>query len=124
MIRTPIATAAIAAACLIASPASAQDCRVNGTWRLAQANGYTVAFQINRNGNTLAGTGSYGNVVGTLRDGEINGRRVFFRVRWSNGSTGEYSGRIDSRGRMRGFTFDTARPQSQATWVASRTFTC
>jgi hypothetical protein len=77
----------------------------------------------------LVGNVKYGNVFGEVIDpgtGDdfVNFGGLRFTVRWNNGATGLYSGRIDSNGYISGFTYDLANTNSTATWNNRKPLQC
>lgn len=117
------ALAALASA-FAATPASAQNCNVSGVWRLTQSNGTVVTMNMVQQGGGLYGSGIFNRTAGTVKNGRVEKRMVFFRVQWTDGRIGEYSGRINAAGRLSGLGFDMTRPTSQASWFVSRNFAC
>jgi hypothetical protein len=91
---------------------------------MTQSNGAVVTMSIAQQGSGLYGSGQFSKTAGTVRNGRIAGRSVFFRVHWTDGHIGEYSGRINSAGRLSGLGFDITAPKSQASWFVTRTFAC
>jgi hypothetical protein len=77
----------------------------------------------------LVGNVKYGNVFGEVINpgtGEdfVHSGGLNFKVRWNNGATGGYSGRIDSNGYISGFTYDLANTNSTATWNNRKPLQC
>lgn len=96
---------------------------VRGTWKLKQSNNPLVTLTINEqdgDGTFAGGTNKaqFGNHSGPIEDARTTETEITFRVRWSNGPVGRYTGRFDFQGRLTGFTFDESNPAAQATWVA------
>jgi hypothetical protein len=82
----------------------------------------------------LVGNVQYGNVFGQLINPKfINPRMnqtylfsdsLSFIVRWNNGATGLYQGKIDSNGYLSGNTTDVNNPSSRSTWYVGKPFQC
>ncbi|MEU5047705.1 hypothetical protein [Streptomyces griseorubiginosus] len=93
---------------------------VRGTWRLKQSNGPLVTLNINEDPDgTFAGnsTAQFDGITGTIDDARATDSEITFRVPWSNGPVGRYTGRFDFQGRLTGITFAEGHPDQQATWV-------
>jgi hypothetical protein len=109
---------------------------VNGTWEIAQSNGWRVWVTIAQPSEAalpgepgpifidgdLTGTADEVNPQGavTVRQvplsGEIIQDAFELEIAWGNGTKGRYNGTFDLEGRLSGVTFDEANPTSQATW--------
>jgi hypothetical protein len=127
----------LAAASLMAiasSPVAAMDnCtwHLNGTLELQQSNGFLVTLILEqRPDGRLFGTGELkqghmgGKTVGSL-DGVLNGDNIQFNIYWAAGNAvGEYSGSINSRGRIEGTTRDRFHPDSAAHWYSVKLVNC
>lgn len=99
---------------------------------MRQSNGYTVECSINQQGLQLTGFCTHSNrrVRSTKAIGSVNGDRFDFTITWGNGTTGHYTGRLESghftrsnEGILKGDTRDLNNPSSTATWeVLDRVF--
>lgn len=102
--------AAAGSLAVFAAPVAQAACgqyKFSGLTVLNQDNGYRLEWNAqgtSANGRVTAfnnrqAVANRGNV-----EGNINGREVFFRVFWDNGSVGTYSGAIHDNGKARGET--------------------
>ena len=57
-------------------------------------------------------------------DGAIDGDSFEVTAYWDNGTTGLYTGKVGSRGRVEGTTYDKQHPQTMAHWYTDRTAPC
>lgn len=121
-------------------------CNVAGLWRLTQSNSTEVTLLVEQRGQALSGTGRFRNTTGTItgwagaprRPEQTRhadtvaprssdhpwGRDVAFEVRWTDGHTGLYRGRIDGNGQLSGSAQDMTNPYSHASFIAFGTFIC
>jgi hypothetical protein len=92
-------------------------------WTAIQTNGVArFNIQAQRPDGLIIGTASQDNgVVGAGFGSVLNGQFVF-RIKWTNGSEGLYSGVLDRERVLRGSTFDLAHPGSVAGWFSNRAF--
>ena len=122
--RLAVATAVLAAAALVAMPASAQaepacsQYDFDGEFALTQTNGDTVRFRAN--GPTVDSTayatgGLNGPLVGRV-SGRIAGRNVKFTITWSFISVGVYTGDVSFDGTVHGQTYEQSNPTNSAKW--------
>ncbi|WP_433367874.1 hypothetical protein [Streptosporangium sp. CA-115845] len=94
-----------------------------GTWRLYQSNGFTVTLNLTQDSSgRFFGTASYPGAVGTIEQGSVDGRGIFFIIAWANGAKGRYAGTLGSDKRLSGTSSDLNHPSSQATWFTTRVF--
>ncbi|MEU7726273.1 hypothetical protein AB0B78_13650 [Streptomyces sp. NPDC040724] len=127
-----VAGAGLAAPASATAPAAVQSAvqqvkaaplfNAGGKWELYQTNA-TVHVNLRQDaGGTLFGTVSSGSTVGTLREGWVDGNKIYFLVDWSHGPVGRYDGTRGADGRLSGTTFDMTRPSSHANWSTLRQF--
>jgi hypothetical protein len=129
--RNLIAAALVAAACpLLVGAAPLQQgqtsCKLGLNWELSHANGNHSWAEIDQVRNRFSGTVVAGAPIanGTLFGGIITGRRLTFRVRWSNGHTGVYDGYIYPDGRLQGANHDIANPNFRQRWSLKQRVHC
>lgn len=110
---------------------------VSGPLDLVQTNGSTVTANLVQTDTGLQGDARYGYdrddgpfdgysyyAVGGSVDGTLNGDTLDFTIYWTNQTTGVYTGRINSQGRVTGSTYDAQHPQTIANWHSGRTLKC
>ncbi|MGP3979473.1 hypothetical protein [Streptomyces sp. KR80] len=106
---------------------------VRGTWSFTQSNGPVVKMAIDRqfnNGSIDGNTATYdhpGGPIsqdsGPIASSKVTDTQIIFRVNWSSGTHGQYTGTFDVDGNLTGIGHAVNNPASQATWVAHQTFT-
>ncbi|MFC5744736.1 hypothetical protein [Actinomadura rugatobispora] len=95
----------------------------SGTYQLFQSNGAAPRVNVTQDGSgRLFGSASFGDTVGTIEEGAVEGTSISFTIGWSSGARGRYVGSLGSDRRLTGVTFDLTHPSSQATWFTNRTF--
>ncbi|MFZ2529427.1 MAG: hypothetical protein WAX14_17525 [Rhodococcus sp. (in: high G+C Gram-positive bacteria)] len=94
---------------------------VRGDWDLHQSNGFTLHVEVadeDPDGSFTGKANVHGKAGFTpLTDTRATDDEFTFQM-----GPGRYTGRFDFQGRLTGITFDTAHPQSQATWFADKLF--
>ena len=119
----PAAGAASVSSASRTATVAAPEFSVNGTWQFTQSGGITVTMNVTQDSSgRLFGTAAWSGAVGTIEEGAVEGRNIFFTVGWSNGARGRYTGSLGPDRRLSGTTFDLNNPSSQANWVTTRTF--
>lgn len=98
-----------------ASAACQGDWDLSGGWSFNQDNGFSPSFDFQQTGNVFTGTAGNGfsddnQFIGGRVNGSVNGDKFRFTVEWTGGTVGEYTGVIDSGGRVRGKTRDKTNP--------------
>jgi hypothetical protein len=95
---------------------------VSGKWNAHQSNGFSVAFNLKQNGESLEGLASTAGLNGKGL-GRVTNDAFLFTVDWTPGdSRGEYSGTFNLEGRITGITVDLHHPSSFAGWFSEKTF--
>jgi hypothetical protein len=136
--RLLAAATAISAVGLLVVPAPAQAlpmiplapvCSFNGTYVLNQSNGFRVEFPWN--GTSPSGTAiSYGNDQKPAGTGPVSGgissaNEVAVIIDWAGPSQGQYVGKLDSLGNVRGgSTQDIGVPGNTAAWDSVTPLNC
>ena len=119
----PAASAAGVSSASRTAGVAAPEFSVNGRWQFVQSGGITVTMNVTQDSSgRLFGTASWSGAVGTIEEGAVEGRNIFFTVGWSNGARGRYTGSLGPDRRLSGTTFDLNNPTHQANWVTTRTF--
>lgn len=94
---------------------------VRGNWDLTQSNGFILHLEVaGQDGDgTFNGKANVHGKAGftDLTDTRATDDEITFLM-----GRGRYTGRFDFQGRLTGMTFDTANPNSQATWHANKLF--
>jgi hypothetical protein len=95
---------------------------VRGTWSLRQSNGPTVTLKIDGedpDGSFAGGSNqaSFDGNSGPIQDAKATDTEITFKVPWSNGPVGRYTGHFDFQGRLTGVTFAEGHPEQQAQFV-------
>lgn len=109
-------------------PLAPVSCSFNGTYVLNQNNGFRVEFPWF--GTSPSGTavayGSNQRPAGTGPvSGGITGNQVEFIIDWAGPSQGQYVGKLDPYGNVRGgSTQDLGQPGSTATWDSVTPLDC
>jgi hypothetical protein len=99
---------------------------LSGQWRIRQANGYTVDFDLTQSpdGN-IRGSGRFvekgeGRSFDALFRGPVQGtmtgEHFTFVVSWADYKHGEYKGRVNADGTFAGTTLDLKSPSNATTW--------
>ncbi|WP_405977621.1 hypothetical protein [Streptomyces sp. NBC_00158] len=110
-----------------AAPAAERSARApgfdaTGKYDIYQSNA-TVRVDFSQNGEgRVFGSARSGNTVGTVREGSVDGQKIYFVIDWSHGPVGRYTGTRGPDGRLSGTTYDMTNPSSQATWRTDRQF--
>jgi hypothetical protein len=120
---TLVTGSALVGAHPVAAAPATQSCNLNGQWQIGHANRAYAIMDIIHRGNRLTGSGREGRNSGVLSGGRVHGREVYFRIKWSNGHIGEYSGRVNLRGKLSGLNHDVNIGQQTSWYVADR-FEC
>jgi hypothetical protein len=125
MMPTTLRYCAIPLVFSLISSGAANACDAGGHWSLVQSNGATVDLELHQRGVVFSGT-AYESDIGTGRvSGSTQGNSLAFDVYWSNGSVGNYSGRIRGDGYVHhGFTYDRSFPESRAVWRSTTPLNC
>jgi hypothetical protein len=113
---------------------------LNGQWRIVQTNATEPSFTLKMTETGLQGDATYGYrhesecilafcgddyyVVNGSVDGIVKGDAIELTAYWNNGTTGSYTGRISTTGRIEGSTYDKQHPQVMAAWHAEPTAKC
>lgn len=101
---------------------------VQGAIILRQSNNTTVRLQLEQNGSSFSGLGSFPQDSGTVT-GSIVGQRFNATVQWRKWSVGVYTAVVvdagNGYGRFQdGRTYDRLNPGSFATWSSSTNLSC
>ena len=103
---------------------AAQTCNLSGHWRIVHSSDAWAEMDVSHVGNRLTGAGREGRNTGTMTGGRVRGREVYLRIKWSNGHIGEYTGRVNMRGKLSGLNHDVVYPGSQNQWHVSERLDC
>ena len=119
----------IAASSASAEPVGTQagtTCKLGLNWDFTHANGNRTLAEIDQVGNRFSGTVQTATPVatGTLSNGRVLGRALHFRIRWSNGHTGIYSGYVQPNGAVAGNNYDAASPGVHQLWTLRQRVRC
>jgi hypothetical protein len=127
-VGTQAATAPIASAAPVC-----KQWQIPKYFKIDQSNGWHIETGARRSGFTYK---AYGyapgsdelSMVGKMKLNRFDVRgsnaRVEFTIAWSNGSGGDYSGKINDRGFLKGYTFDQFNEGSSARWNYTSTIDC
>lgn len=124
----------------LAAQATCQRWDASGNWSAVQSNGAKPVFTLQQTGAELYGSAYYSYIhksecvlafcgddaylVEGSVDGAIDGNGIDITVYWNNGTVGEYTGKINSHGRIEGTTYDRQHPQTMASWYSAQTLSC
>ena len=100
---------------------------VSGTWVVDQSNNASCEFRVRQSGTKLTGAATQlGGRGWAPINGTINGDWARLEVKWSNGTRGEYGGKIRLDGEtIHGLTYDAFhRTGAQVQWTAIHHFGC
>ena len=95
--------------------------RVPNPWSVVHSVGPAVRLDAVQDGNTIVGTArrdsenDLDKMTGTW-SGSVDGDDLSMTIYWPDGSTKEYLGTVDVRGRVQGTTFDPMAPDLVTNW--------